>query len=379
MARPNTPANIKRKLYYESCGHCLNPSCRSNFFEKDCGEKAHIIPVKNGGLSSHENIILLCANCHEQFDREPSSWDPNTLTEWKKTNRENIEAMFTQEVHNFVDLKSMVAPILENNQKIFENYGPHINDTNELWNKFEYQLIANNKRLELMLNKNRKLLPYSNQDIVDNFILHSKEFAETRDDPTIPRKILFPEKLLSIFGLAKVDTGLMENVSIVQNIITHLQQNGNVYINFSTPNPELRYLNEAGAETTLDLTDGPNLMQIVFTNRLFKPKNTSLRLTKLIFFLNWLSGSGIEYEFHTYPDLSRLMLNGTHEIQLFYEYTLSLSDLHHVKKSPDLVCVNLYNWNGGLCTAAAKNYANSVDMKVFNQEEFFIFAHRNIE
>jgi 5-methylcytosine-specific restriction endonuclease McrA len=54
------PANIKREIWLKAQGRCEN--CRSTF----ALEFDHIIPFAKGGLTSKENLRLLCRNCNQR-------------------------------------------------------------------------------------------------------------------------------------------------------------------------------------------------------------------------------------------------------------------------------------------------------------------------
>lgn len=63
--------DIKRRLYAESMGRCMNPGCRKELFfdNGDIIEKAHIRPYCDTADNSFENLIILCPNCHTNFDK----------------------------------------------------------------------------------------------------------------------------------------------------------------------------------------------------------------------------------------------------------------------------------------------------------------------
>ncbi len=74
-SRPNIPAATKREIFIESGHRCAV-----------CGvpfplERAHIVPWCKSNDHSVENLICLCANCHEMAD---SGWDEKTLREYKQ-------------------------------------------------------------------------------------------------------------------------------------------------------------------------------------------------------------------------------------------------------------------------------------------------------
>ncbi len=74
--RPAIPAATQREILIESGHRCAV-----------CGEacpleKAHIVPWRISEDHSPENLICLCANCHERADKE--KWGDSTLEEYKR-------------------------------------------------------------------------------------------------------------------------------------------------------------------------------------------------------------------------------------------------------------------------------------------------------
>lgn len=63
--REHIEENIKRKLYAESMGRCMNPNCQAELFNAngDIIEKAHIVPYCKTKENTYENLIVLCPNC----------------------------------------------------------------------------------------------------------------------------------------------------------------------------------------------------------------------------------------------------------------------------------------------------------------------------
>ena len=63
--------SVRRRLYAESMGRCMNPSCQQELFRHngDIVEKAHIDPYCETADNSFENLVLLCPNCHTDFDK----------------------------------------------------------------------------------------------------------------------------------------------------------------------------------------------------------------------------------------------------------------------------------------------------------------------
>lgn len=75
--RPRIPAEVERQILFESGHRCAV-----------CGlpcplERAHIVPWCKNHDHRPENLICLCANCHERADNE--RWGEATLRKYKET------------------------------------------------------------------------------------------------------------------------------------------------------------------------------------------------------------------------------------------------------------------------------------------------------
>lgn len=62
MAGRYIDENVKRKLYAESLGRCMNPNCQRRLFlgGRDISEKAHIVAYCKTEDNAYENLVLLC-------------------------------------------------------------------------------------------------------------------------------------------------------------------------------------------------------------------------------------------------------------------------------------------------------------------------------
>ena len=131
--------NIKRKLYAESMGRCMNPCCEQELFisSGDIAEKAHIIPHCDTADNSFDNLILLCPNCHTNFDKN-SAFDFNEVKTWKIKRQEQLLQIFAKQFGTFKELEEVVKPILEENKTIYESY--YLKDNPTLWKKFEEKI-----------------------------------------------------------------------------------------------------------------------------------------------------------------------------------------------------------------------------------------------
>ena len=121
------------------------------------------------------------------------------------------------------------------------------------------------------------------------------------------------------------------------------------------------------------------MQQVFWNGRFYTPKSTNLRLESLVFFAQWLHRNHIDCEIKDYNEITRLRLNKNHTVKLCYEYCLSRSDLDEIELVEGLIVVNLHNWNDGPVSSEATAFADEVGVRLYNQNQFFIFAHRQIK
>jgi hypothetical protein len=65
ITRPKVPKEIERKVLIEAGHRCAIPTCK---FPRV--EIAHIIPWSESYDNSFENLIALCPNCHNLYDKD---------------------------------------------------------------------------------------------------------------------------------------------------------------------------------------------------------------------------------------------------------------------------------------------------------------------
>ena len=84
MSRKPIEENVKRRLFAESMGRCMNPNCKAELFcgDGDIIEKAHIDPYCETEDNSFENLVLLCPNRHTNFDKN-HAFSAEEVREWK--------------------------------------------------------------------------------------------------------------------------------------------------------------------------------------------------------------------------------------------------------------------------------------------------------
>ena len=186
--RPSVPTNIRRRLWAESMGHCMNQDCERALIQDDqnISDIAHIVPNADDGSVSFDNLILLCVSCHRRVDGSRTKGTVATLRSWKTRRSGELQTRFSRTYSSFEDLSRDVVPLLERNGRVFDSYGPGVDDRvaderHKLWGVFEGEIIANNRKLALMLTRNMRLFPKTNQKIIQDFEDHTKEFVNTRD------------------------------------------------------------------------------------------------------------------------------------------------------------------------------------------------------
>ena len=317
------------------------------------------------------------------IDQTATTGTQAIFRQWKKNRNHEISERFEKQYTSFEKLRESVTPIFERNRQIFEKYGPRDDipqnaEFHDLWVKFEGELVSNNRRLELILNANRNLLHRENQDIVVEFVSHVREFEATREKNPIWRQCLFPEQILSVFGIAEALIGLPPNLSALQNYIKYLQSR-NLFVSLELEeDPCLTYYHR-GEIVNLMLNDRPRIQQIFWNGRFYKPHTTDLRIGSLVFLIQWLCRNDIRYEFSDMASLTELMLNGKHKVKLCYEYLLSVSEVNDMRLASGDIVVNLHNWNSAPITGDAHEYASDIGVRLFSQNDFFRFAHSKIK
>lgn len=103
-AKTKFSTKTKIDIFRETGHRCANPSCRKHIYSYDEDSKytdclaqaCHIYPARNGGprydetfstpnfLSSKENGICLCRDCHSLIDVSPEHFTAAMLLEWKE-------------------------------------------------------------------------------------------------------------------------------------------------------------------------------------------------------------------------------------------------------------------------------------------------------
>ncbi|EAA0142647.1 HNH endonuclease, partial [Listeria monocytogenes] len=117
MSRVKIAENVKRRLYAESLGRCMNPNCHKDLFigDGDIAEQAHIHPYFKTKDNSFENLIILCPNCHTEYDKI-LQYNLEEVKLWKQIRKDEVNSLFSKKFDAFDDLKREVVPLLLKNK-----------------------------------------------------------------------------------------------------------------------------------------------------------------------------------------------------------------------------------------------------------------------
>lgn len=370
---------VKRKLYAESMGRCMNPACCRDLFsyDGDVAEKAHIEPYCDTADNSFENLVILCPNCHTDFDKN-HAFTPEEVLGWKKARKEELEKHFGSKYVSFEALRAAALPLLLENHTIFTNY--YTTGKRELWDKAEGRILANNKILKTMFSANLGLFQrhkdqdYSNLSYVLKFISHVDEFEVTRLDDERIRQILFPAEINSMFGIVPVEDSILPSVESLELFITKLRLHKRfVSVNMSSSRPYLQII-EDGKIVDLYLDDTPRIRQYYNDYNCFR--SVKFRLDSLVFIFKYLSSRGITFNFPNDNVLREITMLDK-KVVFVYEYCLSCSYLMDMSPDENSVVVNLHNWNGDLCISTqAYDLAESMNVTLLTSKAFLAYVNK---
>lgn len=366
--------DVERRIYAESMGRCMNPECKVELFKEngDIMEKAHIIPYCDTKDNSFENLIILCPNCHTNFDKN-SAFSADDVNKWKEMRKDEFDSFFSEKYDSFEDLKNAVVPLLLDNKFIFENY--YLEDTRDLWDIFEGKILSNNRILRNILNRNSKLIQnhsnenYSNLAVVQKFILHIDEFEATRVNKEKIRRVLFPKEINSLFGIEPLEGYFLPSVESIESLIEVLQNNGQFEtIVLGVDRPYIQVKKDDISER-IYLSDIPRLRQIYYDNNCFKKVN--VRFESLNYALKVIKSRGLKFDFEDINNLKEARVNGV-KIVFVYEYCLSKVKLLQLTPEEKCVILNLHNWNGESCISTeAYELAKEMKVKLLTMDEFY--------
>lgn len=371
MNRKAITENVKRRLWAESMGRCMNPDCRVELFIKnsDIMEKAHIGAYYETEDNSYENLIVLCPNCHKKFDKT-GFIDENIVKQWKEIRRNELEKFFSVELSSFDQLKEKVVPFLSENYSIYKSY--YLSGNKSLWDKFEPQILSNNEKLKLLFENNRTLFQqhshkeYSNLELIQKFITHVDEFKITRDDGEKLREVLFPQEINSIFGIMPVTDYILPSTESMEELIKVLRKENLIdEVMLGIDRPYILLKNRE----KIFMDDTPRVRQPYYDNSCFR--KTGVRLESLNFALKYLRSRNINFTYVNQDSLREIKVKDIN-IVFVYEYCLSRTFLSSMSPKPNYVIINLHNWNGSCCISReALNLADNFEVKLLTMDEFY--------
>ena len=375
MGRRNITTNVERRIYAESMGRCMNPDCRAELFKEggDIIEKAHIIPYFETQDNTYENLIILCPNCHTNFDKN-NGFSVNEIRTWKKIRKAEFERFFSKKYDTFEELKKEVVPLLLRNQTIFESY--YLENQRDLWDIFEGEILSNNRKMKNILNHNTNLVQnhfyeiYSNLAIVQEFIVHIDEFEATRLNREKTRQILFPSEINSLFGIEPLlRNEFIPSVESIESLIKVLQRKGECeYIVLGVDNPYIQ-LKKDNTYEEIYINDIPRLRQIYYENNCFR--KVKVRFESLNYAFKYIRSRGVDFKFLSIDNLKEVIVKNV-KMVFVYEYCLNKIQLLQLSPEENSVVVNLHNWNGENCIST-ESYELATEMKItlLNMAEFY--------
>ena len=365
---------VKRKLYAESMGRCMNPSCQQELFCKngDIIEKAHIEPYCETADNSFENLILLCPNCHTKFDKN-HAFTPEEVLKWKEVRREELEKFFGKKYATFEDLKKEVVPLLWENKTIYERY--YLNNNKTLWDKAENKILVNNRKLKALFLANTGLIQrhrektYSNLAYIQSFIAHIDEFEATRTEKEKSREILFPAEINSMFGITPVKDFILPSTESLELLIEKLKVRGKYETTVIGIDHPYIQMNEGGQSVKVFLDDTPRLRQLYYDYDCFA--GAKMRLKSLNYALKYIRSRNVNFNFLSDSNLSEIIIQNT-KLIFIYEYCLSQSELMCLAPEKNSIVVNLHNWNGESCISSqAYMLAKRMDVRLLTMGAFY--------
>lgn len=378
MGRTGISEHVQRKLYAESMGRCMNPNCRCELFsgEGDIIEKAHIDAYCNTADNSFENLVILCPNCHTNFDKN-GVYTPDEVKSWKKIRQQEVDSLFRKRHASFDSLKAQVVPLLEENKSLYQQY--YVGNCKQLWDKFERTLLKNNRILSNIFKENLELFQshpnesYSNRKIINDFLIHVEEFEATRMDTEKVRQVLFPKEIPSMFGIEPIDGSIMPLTESLELLMQRLDDQGllvGLYIGIEDP---YLLILEDGDHKKIYLNDTPQIRQLYYTYHCFR--SAGVRLDSLIFALSYICKKNVTFSSPDRFNLRKIEIDG--KIMIFvYEYCLSKTALRELAPKEGSIVVNLHNWNGESCISyEAYQLAQKEKITLLTMDDFYEYIN----
>lgn len=221
--RVTPSSNTKLRLFADAAGLCQNPSCLQSLFPDQhtpshIAEMAHIIAASDygpradpnmdlGHRKSYNNLLLLCPTCHTMVDKAPENYPCHQLIEWKHNHIAKITEAFSLNCYdNREDARKAIELSMEENFAIFTKHGPNNeyrldpeSEQARIWKrKVRSRILPNNRKILLILDKNRNLLLSDEKLVLEEFRQHVEEMEERHmgDASTVGRQ--FPPGMKKI-------------------------------------------------------------------------------------------------------------------------------------------------------------------------------------
>ena len=207
-------SKTKLRLFADAAGLCQNPSCLRALFPDQChlsiAEMAHIVAASDHGprastnsdledRESYDNLLLLCPTCHTMVDKVPRNYPRSLLIHWKQNHVTKIKATFSLDSYNSrEDARKAIEPLMEENYAIFTSDGPNNeyrldpeSEQAQVWKrKVRSIILPNNRKILMILDKNRIMLSAREKCVLRKFRQHVEEMEERHrgDASTIGRQ-----------------------------------------------------------------------------------------------------------------------------------------------------------------------------------------------
>ncbi|MGI6501631.1 MAG: HNH endonuclease signature motif containing protein [Anaerostipes sp.] len=379
MNRKGIDETVKRKLYAESMGRCMNPKCQRELLREngDVIEKAHIDPYCETADNSFENLVLLCPTCHTDFDKN-HAFNPQEVLEWKRIRRNELEKYFSKKYTSFEELENAVVPLLMENKILFEGF--YIKENRKMWDKSEATILVNNRKLKMLLLANLELVQrhsskdYSNLVYVKKYIAHIDEFESTRSELEKIRTNLYPPEIDSMFGIKPIEDSIFPSTEALECLIDKLLLKGKFEkVVLGIDCPYIQIVEEDRTQKVF-LNDTPRLRQLYFEYGCFK--GVGVRLDSLNYALKYIRSRNIDFHFLTEGNLREIMVRNK-KMMFVYKYCLNQLDIIRLAPEEESVIVNLHNWNGESCISSeAYEIAETMGVQLLTMKAFYGYVNK---
>ena len=197
-------------LWAASGGICAFEGCWERLCRREAkdvapyplGEMAHICGDKKGSLrydasqaeeerNDPKNLILLCPNHHTIVDRKEneSIYTVDKLRKMKAEHEEWVLQRLSQvPMESKMDVARAFMPLLEENRRSWEQYGPgselaqnnpHSEEVHAIWASERLSIIVpNNRKMKAILDEHIALFNASEQAHIITFLMHMRSYEK---------------------------------------------------------------------------------------------------------------------------------------------------------------------------------------------------------